>query len=165
MKLTIILTLFLSLASCHDKIPDNNDLNKRNLPSFNILRVDSPNTFNTNQIPEGKQTVFFYFDPDCEYCKHQTEVIISIINDLKQTSFYFISDWPENNLKDYYTRYKLNRYPNILVGRDLNSSFGNHFKPSGVPCLAIFDKNKKLKNLIIGTASSDSIKRYLLNSI
>lgn len=66
-------------------------------------------------------------------------------------------------LKKYYDQYELNKYPNITVGRDYDSYFINYFKVTSVPFMAIYTKDKMLKQVLIGKIRPDIIKEIAIN--
>jgi hypothetical protein len=64
--------------------------------------------------------------------------------------------------KSYYEKYELNKYSNIKAGIDYNETFVNYFDASTVPYLAIYDKNKKLKQVLQGKNYVSTLKDIAL---
>jgi thioredoxin family protein len=130
------------------------------LQDFNLLLVDSTK-FNTSNIANGSPIVLFYFDPDCFFCKGQTKEMLENISTFKNVKLYFLTRHQFSKLKNFYTSFQLQNYPEITIGQDSIAFFSRYYKPSGVPCTAIYDKNKKLKQFIMGKATIDEIKNAI----
>ena len=69
-----------------------------------------------------------------------------------------LSDFPLAEIKSYSSSYNLNDIKNITVGQDIESYFSNYFKAPGVPCIAIYGRDKKLKQVLMGAVSTNLIK-------
>jgi thiol-disulfide isomerase/thioredoxin len=157
MKLIVALGMILLMNSCFDgqsKVGFEGQL----MPSFNILLIDSITKLNTNSIPTGEPVVFFFISPHCPYCKAQTEQIITNMKSLNNIKFYILTTFPLPDLKSFYTHYQLNKYSNISVGLDYDFYFPNHFKVNRIPYLAIYNKDKILKQVFIGNVSASKLK-------
>jgi len=159
MKQVGLLLLLVSLASCFGKEPENTELKGKQLPAFKLLLTDSTTYINTANIPGGEPIVLFYFGPHCPYSRAQMEEIIDDISSLKNIRFYIFTTWPFLEMKDFYTHYQLNKYPNITVGVDYTNFFGDYFKAQGVPYMAIYGKNKRLNDAFVGKIYSNQIKK------
>lgn len=156
-KLLSIIALCL-LVSCTIENRKNPDL-----PSFNLLLIDSTTIFNTSQIPKGAPFFLVYFSPDCESCQKETEDLIQHMHDLKNTKFYFATNDPFDRLQLFDEHYKINRYPNIVLGRDYDFFIPKHYKPGGTPYLLLYDKTKRLRAIYSGGAQADKIVEALNN--
>ena len=154
--ITLIFLIFL--LSCYSKNAEKTNLKGKTLPSFNLLLTDSITYFNTNSIHIGKPVVLFYFGPHCPYSRAQMEEIIKNIYVLKDIQFYVFTTWSFSEMKSFYENYKLNKYSNITVGVDYANFFAKYFKAQGVPYMAIYGKDKKLKEAFIGEVYSTQIK-------
>jgi thiol-disulfide isomerase/thioredoxin len=157
MKNTTFIILWLFIASCYSKKPENNGLKGKPLPSFTLLLADSTNYFNTSNVVAGKPSAFFFFGPHCPYSRAQMEGIIDNIKILKDIQFYIFTITAFSEMKGFYNHYKLAKYPNIKVGIDTSAFFQNYFKIRGVPYIAIYGKDKKLKESFSGETSSEVI--------
>jgi hypothetical protein len=56
--------------------------------------------------------------------------------------------------------FKLNRYNNVIVGRDTGSAFLKTYRIIAVPLTAYFDKNKQLKALYAGRMGPDTFLQF-----
>jgi hypothetical protein len=84
--------------------------------------------------------------------------IIERINSLKNIKFYVFTSWPLKQTQSFYKEYELYKYPNLVVGVDYNNFFKEHFKARGVPYMAIYGRDKKLKQAFIGNVNTKQIK-------
>ena len=156
----ILLILFLAgFTACSDKNGEKTGLEGRPLPVFNLLLADSITHFNTQQIPKGKPIALFYFGPYCPYSHAQMEEIIDNMHSLQNIQFYVFTTWPYSDMRNFYTHYQLEKYPNITVGLDYTNFVGSYFHVKGVPYMAIYGKDKRLHQSFIGEISSNQIKR------
>jgi thiol-disulfide isomerase/thioredoxin len=159
----VFLLLIIGLLGCICcKTKVKTGLEGKNMPSFNLLLMDSTTKLNTNKIPRGEPIVLFYFSPLCPYCRAQTEEMIRNINSLSNIRFVMISNFPFRLIKGYYDHYELVKYPNITVGQDFEVYFNNYFQPKGVPYIAIYDSNKKLQQAILGKVRTNLLKDIAL---
>jgi thiol-disulfide isomerase/thioredoxin len=156
-KITIVL-LMLYLCGCKGRPPLHTGLEGKPIPSFNLLLIDSSTHLNTNTLPSGEPIVFFYFSPHCPFCRAQMQDIIDNSKNLKDIRFVLLTAGPYSELKSFYKHYDLSKYPNVTVGLDYDDFFGNYFKTSRVPYLALYDRDKKLKRVNLGKMYSDEIK-------
>jgi len=158
MKNILFSLLLALLLGCSGPPPIRTGLEGKKLPSFNLLLMDSATKLNTDAIPAGKPIVLLYFSPECPFCQAETEEIVSRIQSLSDIRFYFFTPYPFGQLRNYYSHYELEKYPNITVGRDYTASFGRYFKTQAVPYMAIYNKDKRLKQVYIGKLSAGEIK-------
>jgi len=158
MKYISALFLLIYLCACKEQPPLKTGLEGKLLPSFNLLLNDSATYFNTGNIPTGKPIVLFYFSPKCPYCRTEMNEIIENINRLSNIHFYLITRFPFSEMKQFYTEYKLSQYSNITIGYDSKYFFGNYFQTPGVPYMAIYGLDKRLKKAYIGLVKSSDIK-------
>jgi thiol-disulfide isomerase/thioredoxin len=158
MKYITILVLASCLAGCFGRKPEKTGLEGKPMPAFNLLLMDSTTRINTSSFPSGEPIVMFFFSPYCPYCRAQTEDIIANMKSFTNIRFYMLTNLPLSQLKHYYNHYRLDKYPNIVVAQDYNSYFVNYFKVTGVPYMAIYSKDKQLKQVLIGKVGTDLIK-------
>jgi len=158
MKRLFFLLTLLSLVGCYHAVPEKTGLEGKPLPEFSLLLTDSSTYFNTRGIPSGNPVVLFYFSPQCPYCRAQMGEIIENIHSLKNIRFYIFTDWSFPDMKAFYVHYQLNSYPNIIMGVDYANFFEGYFKVRGVPYIAIYGKNKLLKEAFNGKVDISQIK-------
>jgi len=134
-------------------------LEGKTMPYFDLLLPDSITYLNTRDIPKGKPIVLFYFGPSCPYSQSEMEDIVSDMQQLKDIRFYIFTHAPFPAMKAFYQHYRLKQYGNIVAGIDSANFFEHYFKAPGFPYLAIFDGQKKLKEVLLGRSDIDLIKK------
>ncbi|MCS3801042.1 TlpA family protein disulfide reductase [Niastella sp. OAS944] len=158
MKSLIAVALIILIAGCYSRNPEKTGLEGKALPSYDFLSVDSVTHVNTGNTVEGKPIVLFFFGPSCPYSHAQMQEIIEDIDNLKNIQFYILTISPFNQMKQFYTHYQLNKYPNIVIGLDYKNSFDEYFAVPGVPYTVIYGKDKKMRGAFVGKIYSRQIK-------
>jgi len=130
-------------------------------PAFDILLADSVTRVNTGLITKGNPIVLIYFSPDCEHCQKETESILQHIQSLKGVRFYFITSDPFERLRAFKGYYKLNQYPNIIIGRDEQFFIIRHFKGAYPPYLVFYDQEKYQRAVYQGDTPVDTIISFV----
>jgi len=160
----LIFAMGIYLSACNNNpTPTKTGLEGKKLPAFNVLLMDSITTLNTREISTGSPVIFFYFNPNCPYCRAEVEEIKSGIKSLSNIKFYMLSNFPHSDIKNFYNNFELKKYSNIVVAQDIDSYFLNYYKADGVPYFAIFDRGNRLKQVLMGKLSIDLIKDIALN--
>lgn len=131
------------------------------LPQFSILLSDSLTWYTKNDLPRRKKTLIMVFSPDCEHCKHETEMIKKKIDDFKNFQIVMVTPMPLHKMNEFYDHYELRKYKNITVGRDTKFFFPNYFKVRFLPFMAIYDSNFRLLKAFEGTPRWDELSGYL----
>jgi hypothetical protein len=163
MKATIIPLAITLLVGCYGRQPSiKTGKEGKPLPSLTLLLMDSISHMSTNKIPDEKPVIVFLFSPRCPYCRAQTEEIIENIKSLTDLQFYFLSAFPFSFVKSYFTHYQLGKYPNIIVGQDDKMDFSNYYQAQGVPYIAVYGKDKLLKQAFMGKVSINVLKNIAL---
>ena len=131
------------------------------LPQFSVLLTDSTTWYTKNDLPKRKKTIIMLFSPDCEHCKHETELIKKNIKQFGNTQIVMINTLPFDKMLQFYNDFGLREFKNITVGRDTKFFFGNYFKIHYLPFLAIYDKKYKLLKTFEGTPKWEDLMEYL----
>lgn len=164
MKLWCTLILAGTLTACasrDDRIVTGYE--GKPLPDFTVLKMDSITHINTASIPAGKPMVVFLFNPYCPYCRAQTEDIVKNAKKLQNVQVYMLSEFPFVTLKGYYEQYELRKHPNITLVQDYEAYFSRYYKATAVPFIAVYNKNKILKEVLLGNVGVEKIKNAVLN--
>jgi hypothetical protein len=163
MKIFAVTILLAVIAGCFGRTsPIKTGKEGHPMPSFNMLLMDSLTQLNMKNIPNDKPIVLFLFSPYCPYCRAQTNEIIDDIRSLQSIRFYMISPYPFSPIKSYYNEYHLNKYENITVGQDKDILIGNYFGANVAPYFAIYGKDKRLRRVLLGKTSINTIKDIAL---
>jgi thiol-disulfide isomerase/thioredoxin len=157
MKYLSITIIYFYLTSCSGKLSEQKVPEGSVLPSFNLLLPDSSSYTNTERIAFGKPSVLFFFGPHCPYSKAQVKEITKHINELKNIQFYLFTSYPFISMQQFYTDFGLKAFPNITTGFDYNNFFAPYFDVKAVPYIAVYGRDKKLKQIFTGLVSFDKI--------
>lgn len=114
------------------------------VPPLKILRIDSATYFTKENLSKKKPTIIMVFNPECEHCKHETEEIVKNINDFKNIQIVMTTPQSFHEMKGFYQKYKLGKYPNIIVGRDEHFTLPSFYMIHSLPFLAFYNKKKEL---------------------
>jgi thiol-disulfide isomerase/thioredoxin len=156
MKKHLTISLIILLTSCKYFGPKGVEL-----PSFNLLLLDSTTHLNTNQIPSGKLTILLYFSPDCDHCQRETDSILHNMKSFERVQFYFVTNDPMDRMRVFNQYYKIYNYKNITLGQDYNFYFITHFKTNGPPYMVIYDQDKKERATFIGQADINKVIEFI----
>lgn len=158
----ISLVLLFWLFSCQNKKSNIEVTTEgKSFPEINLLLMDST-YINTKTVSGNKPIVLLYFSPFCPFCKTLIQNILKDNKMRNEIQFVMLSDFPLKELKSYYIKYNLGDYSNLLVGQDYKQYFNLNFKIPGIPCMAIYGKDKNLNRLIIGIISTKMLRDIAL---
>jgi hypothetical protein len=163
MKIVTILFLLATIAGCNSNNSSQPKIGLEGnlMPATNLLLVDSSTRLNTANIPAGMPIVVFIYNPHCPYCRAQMSEIASDMKDFAHVRFYLLTDAPYADMQSFYKDFQLQKYQNVVAGTDSSDFFVNYFKVPGVPYMAIYDPQKKLKQVFIGKSNIADIKNVL----
>ena len=136
-------------------------LKKPVLPQFSILNSDSTSWYTSRDIRKGMPVMIMLFSPDCEHCQDQTAILVKNMDKLKNTEIIMSTFQPVYKMKDFCNTYKLVKYPNVHVGRDVKYFFGPYYRMKYSPFIAIYDKDRKLVRVFEGGAKIDKLLEAL----
>jgi thiol-disulfide isomerase/thioredoxin len=139
-------------------------LEGQKLPSFSLLLTDSITRLNTSDIPLGQPFVLFYFNPHCPFCRAQTQELKDEMKSVENVRFYFLSGYPLYQIREFDNHYGLSRYTNITILQIKDTAFTNYFKIPGVPYIAVYNKQKHLKEVLLGKVSISNIRSVILDN-
>jgi hypothetical protein len=133
----------------------------RLMPPFTLLLTDSTTRLNSTDIPSGNPIIVIGFSPTCTHCGKETDDIVKNIAQFKDTRIYFVTPYPFNEMKGFYRYFKLDRYPNVTMGRDSSDYFMTYFKASTIPFTAIFDSKKRLKQAFVNPVDAARLSKAI----
>ena len=157
---TAVLSLYLSACAWFQP-HYTSGLEGQSLPEFDLTLKDSTKEFNTSSISAGKPFAILLYQPYCPYCQAQTEDILKNIADFKTMQLYFVTSYSYLAMSRFSDHYHLEKYSNITLVRDSSDQLLRYFNAPGVPYLAIYDQQKKLKKVIIGKNDYTTVKNSM----
>ena len=157
MKNWFLLSMALSLCSISFSQSGNPPYKQtKKLPDFEIETVGK-GVFKTAQIKKNTPVIIMFFSPGCDHCISQFESMKKRIAEFKNTQIVMATYQPIEELAEFNKKYQLQKYPNIVTGRDLNYFFPPFFEISNFPYLAFYDRNGKLVTAFEGNMTVDNM--------
>lgn len=164
MRLQICVLLFMAVTwlACQEEKPQivKTGMEGKPLPAFNIQLLDSTSYIHSENLPEGKNLILFYFKPSCPYCRAQMRDMLNNIERFKDKELCILTNEDLKSANDFARYFKLNRFNNVIVGRDTGSVVLKTYRILSVPLTAWFDKNRQLKTLYSGRMGPDSFLQF-----
>jgi peroxiredoxin len=162
LQLCILLSMAVAWMSCQEEKPYQvkTGMEGKPLPTFNIQLLDSIRFINSANLPADKNLVLFYFKPTCPYCRAQMRDMLNNIEKFKGKELCILTNEDLKGANNFARYFKLNRFNNVIVGRDTGSVVLKTYKVLGVPLTAYFDKNRQLKALYSGRMGPGSFLQF-----
>lgn len=132
----------------------------KKLPFFKMMQTDS-SLFYKSDLKKKKPVVIVYFSPECEHCKHFTELLKQRISAFKKIQIVMVSPLPLSSIKEFYNSEQLKNYPAIKMGRDELYFFGNYFQAKYLPFMAAYNKKGQLIRGWEGGTTIDELLKAL----
>ena len=141
--LTLFTVLFFSTAafSQYDTTPPY--LKNKTLPDFTLLTTDSV-AFTQTVLAEGKSTIIMLFNPECEHCQDQLQLLLNIPEVAASANLLLTATETLQKIKVFYNKFHLEKYSWINIGKDYKYFFGGFYQPKTIPVLAFYNKQKQL---------------------
>ncbi len=132
----------------------------KTIPNFEYQNINGGNFTNENLV-EDTPTLFIYYNSECDFCNEEAKMIKQNIDKFADFQLCFISFEKPEQIKIFANKYQLNNYDNIHFLCDSKVTFANTFDVKSMPCLVLYDKNKKLIEKIKGQIKTDTILKKL----
>lgn len=152
----ILIAFITHAASAQQDIVTAPYLRYPTIPPFALLKIDS-STFTKKSLAKNKKTLIVYFSPDCDHCRHQTDSMLAKMDKLKNIQILMATYQPFEEMKAFYKTYRLSRYRNINIGRDVNFFFPPFFKINNLPFLILYNEKGKLLTTFEGITKMDEV--------
>lgn len=161
MRVLLLVLVVAGIVSCTKQVRPLPPGIGRDMPAFDIQLLDTTVKLNTKSIPQGQPVVLFFFGPDCPYCQSMTREITKRMNELKNVRFYLVTVADFKEIHFYDTLFHLDKFKNVTIGKDVKGTFFTYYKAPGFPYLAVYDKKKQFREIIIGSVGVDSLKKVI----
>lgn len=135
-------------------------LKTRTLPDFSLLTIDSVE-FNQTVLDDTKNTIIMLFNPDCDHCRHQLEVLLSVPSVIQSVQIILSSIETHEKNRNFYNKNHLEQYPFVHLGKDFKYFFGGYYKPVTIPVLAFYNPQKQLVFFNQGEVNKKQIEQAL----
>lgn len=149
----------LCISACIEKNqkPIVTGMESQPLVPLSIMLADSVSFFNTERFLSGKSLILFYYSPTCPYCRAQMRELLNNIDKLKSTQLCVLTAADFSSMREFNNYFKLDSYPSIVSGKDIENAFLQKYKIAAVPFTAVFDKNMRLTSAFVGRVSSETL--------
>lgn len=118
---------------------DKQNKQKSHVENFEYFTLeDKKLNFNLNNT---QNTIFIYFNSECEYCQMKAKEISKNRNLIKDYDLFFISEEEIDDIIIFSKKWKLNNVENIHFLKDNNHSFKNKFNIKTIPSVVFYGKN------------------------
>jgi hypothetical protein len=135
MKKTLlgILILAISTFKILGQIP------AKTIPEFRLFKRTGKD-FTKQDLPAGKMSFFFFFDPDCDHCQHAMTEFNKKYKSFSSTSVCLVSvdNW---NKIDYFMKTygtQVRQQKNVISLRDSLNQFITKFQPRRYPAMFLY---------------------------
>ncbi|MBS1687799.1 MAG: redoxin domain-containing protein [Bacteroidetes bacterium] len=132
------------------------------LPQLKIVTLDGK-TITNKDLNNKANLVVMLFNPICEHCQDETQLLESNIALFKQSKLLMITaPMMGSYLKTFVDNYHISQYSkNIMIGLDSGSTINNLFTYEPLPQLNVYNAKRKLIKVFSGNTSIDSLKPYI----
>jgi hypothetical protein len=158
--LVLFSVLFFSTAAVAQYDTTAPYLKSKTIPAFTLYALDSI-PFTQNVLTENNKTIIMLFNPACEHCQNQLELMLTIPEITESTNIILTSGETMAKLKVFYDKFHLEKYPLIHIGKDYKYFFGGFYQPKTIPVLAFYNKQKQLVYFNQGNVKKNEILEAL----
>jgi thioredoxin-related protein len=161
-KLFFILSSFLIFYSGFSQTNDSADkrpgyLKNPSIPGFTVYKAPDSTAFTNNDLKEKEATLLMIFSPECGHCQNETRELIKNINHFKHTQILMVTWLPYSEMIAFYHDYKIDEYPQIIMGWDKKDFFLPFYHVQMYPQLIVYDKNGKYVNSYSGAINLEDV--------
>jgi thioredoxin-related protein len=132
------------------------------IPPFTLTKVPDSSSFGKAALVKKKPVLIIYFSPDCDHCQQTTRQLIAQIDAFKDIQVIMASPLSYALIADFYTKYAIASYPNIVMGHDEKFFLGSFYRISEYPTMFLYNKKgrfiKKLEGSIELQQVADAFK-------
>ncbi|MCB9426651.1 MAG: redoxin domain-containing protein [Flavobacteriales bacterium] len=159
----LILIVIISLGGLlGNKVCQRNQMMRKieSIPEFNLYTLKD-SLYTQQQIPQGLNTVFVYYNSECEYCNAEAEKIEENLSSFKNTQFIFVSFEKTDVIRNFALKYDLLNLTNVYFLRDKKLEFSNFFGAQSIPYLLVYSTDGKLVKRHNGVISIEELMNLL----
>jgi peroxiredoxin len=160
-KIFLFILFTMVFVACGRVKPSKTGLEGTSLPTFNLTLMDNKSILNSNMIRKDEPFVILYFSTQCPYCRVMIKDMMENKEAFLHTPIYFITQDSIGAVKIFFKDYKLSN--NINVAIDKNNYIANYLKIDGLPYIAIYGKNKILKEVLKGRVKVNQLEDLVKN--
>lgn len=144
------------------KVKEKNQIAKQLeiIPEFEFLTL-AQQPFNKADLKPNTNTIFIYFNSDCDFCQHEAKSISDNLESFKNVQFIFVSSEPISTIIGFSEQHNMNKHQNVTFLYDNLDTFSSRFDANSIPYILIYNKNQKLIKKHKGQLNANGILRAL----
>jgi thiol-disulfide isomerase/thioredoxin len=162
-QLALILIAFAAFTSAKaqsDSLPPYRQVPI--IPAFSIQLPDS-SWFSKKDLPKKTPVVIIYFNPECGHCQHEAEELAKNMDKFKKVFFVMAAYHDLQNIQAFDTTYHLDKFSNIVIGRDSKYFLPVFYKVRMTPFSAVYDKKGNLVKWFESGMTPEQLEEALKN--
>ncbi len=113
------------------------------MPKFLFKTLENKD-FSNDNLNKNLNTVFIYFNTECEYCKDEAKLLSNKKTSIKNIEFIFVSSEAIQSIKQFASFYNLDSSLSITFLQDSQDVFYEKFNASSIPYILIYNKKREL---------------------
>lgn len=129
------------------------------IPPLQLQLLDSSSL--TKNDVKKQPLILMFFSPSCDHCQHQIEDMIASMDKLSHAQIILATYQPVEEVKEFYDKYHLEKYPNIRIGRDTKYILPPFYNIRSLPYLAVYDKKGALVTTFEGNVKVPKLAQAL----
>ncbi|MDR3272595.1 MAG: TlpA family protein disulfide reductase [Flavobacteriaceae bacterium] len=137
-------------------------VNTEKIPEFSIQQLDNQ-LFTNKNIPQGKNILFLFFNPDCIHCQREAEEFSKNHQKFQNTQILFISGRNLAEIKAFAEKYDLNGKENISILYDGSRAFFRVFEVKSIPYMILYNTDGQKVRTFKGETKLDKILQAIKN--
>jgi peroxiredoxin len=134
--------------------------NIKTIPKFEYQNIKGGFFSNAN-LKKDTPTLFIYFNSECEFCNEEAQMIQANIDQFAACQLVFISFEKQALIKAFAAKHQLNSYDHVTFLSDTKINFATTFDVKSLPCLVLYDKNRKLIEKIKGQTKVETLVKKI----
>lgn len=144
------------------KVKEKNQIAKQLeiIPEFEFLTL-TQQPFNKADLKPNTNTIFIYFNSDCDFCQHEAKSISDNLESFKNVQFIFVSSEPISTIIGFSEQHNMNKHQNVTFLYDNLDTFSSRFDANSIPYILIYNKKQKLIKKHKGQLNANGILRAL----
>ncbi len=157
-KVVLWFAVLLITFGCSTNTPKDSPIVETDLPTMPITLVNSTR-IDTKSLTGN--IVLVFFQPDCDHCQREAQVIQKNITHFKSYSMYFISSAPLPQIDQFAREYQLANLPHVYFGATTSDYVLSNFGPIETPSIYIYNASGKLAKSFNGETAIEEIVKHL----
>ena len=130
------------------------------LPPLKLLLTDSTTQFTEKELKKDLPVFVILFSPDCDHCRKGTEELITNIDQFQNIQIVMTTIQPFDKMKEFYNNYQLERFKNMIVGKDQFFLLPTFYRIKNMPFLAFYNKKGDLIDIAEGALPVNKVLEF-----